>query len=192
MVELKWSWKCAVHCLIPIGWLPGLFQHIGQNVAYSPDMQLPMLLKLLGCKLYLHWFCHSQSVATGYMNRLVNFIDFCHCESLKACMFLIGSLIALVLFSHNTYHFSSLVSLFGIERGVMFPQNVTTYHTAQHNITVDHNWICICVLYLYICSWVCLFIEQLDVGPQTTAAILSPSQNMTSPSVVSILDHKVV
>jgi len=73
------------------------------------------------------------------MDRLVNFIEFCHCESLKACMFLTGSLIALVVFSRNTYHFSSLVSLFGIEYGVMFLQNVTAYHTAQRNITEDHN-----------------------------------------------------
>jgi len=49
MVEQMWSWKCAVHCLIPIGQLPGLFQHIDRNVAYSPDMQLLILLKLLGC-----------------------------------------------------------------------------------------------------------------------------------------------
>ena len=47
MVEQNWSLKCAVHGLIPIGRLPGLFQHIGQND--SPDMQLPILLKLLGC-----------------------------------------------------------------------------------------------------------------------------------------------
>lgn len=191
MIGQKWSWKCAVHCLIPTGWLPGLFQHIGQNVAYSPDMQLPILLKLLGCN-YLHWFCHSQSVATGYMDRLVNFIEFCHCESHKACMFLLGSLIALVPFSHNTYHFSSLISLFGIEYGVMLLHNVTTYHAARCNVTEDHNWVCICVLSLYICSWVCLFIEQPDLGAPTTAAILSPSQNMTSPSVVSILDQKIV
>jgi hypothetical protein len=65
-------------------------------------------------------------MTTGYMNRMVNFIEFCHSESLKACMLLIGSLVVLVLFSRNTYHLSSLISLFGIEYGVMFLLNVTT------------------------------------------------------------------
>jgi hypothetical protein len=139
MVDQKWSLKCAMHGLIPIGQLPGLFQHIVLRVAYSPDMKLPTLLKLSG------WYCiftgslASQSMATGYMDRLLNFIEFCHCESLQACMFLTGSLITLVIFSHNIYHFSSLISLFGIEYGVMFMQNVITYHTAQHNITENHN-----------------------------------------------------